>query len=71
MLETILAALKAVPLIVEQLEKLSNVIENAKSAKQERELNELKEELNALTQALQNSPNRDRLRSIVRRINKL
>ena len=69
--ETILAALKAVPLIVEKIEDLSNAIKSVQNAKTDMELALIKERLNALTQKLQTTTDKAELADIVRSLNKL
>ena len=69
--ETILVALRAVPLIVQKLEDLSNAIKSVQNAKTDMELALIKERLNALTQKLQTTDDKNELADIVRSLNKL
>jgi len=69
--ETILVALRAVPLIVQKLEDLSNAIKSVQNAKTDMELALIKERLNALTQKLQTTDDKNELADIVRQLNSL
>ena len=69
--ETILVALRAVPLIVEKLDDLSSAIKSVQDDKTDMELAMIKERLNALTQKLQTTNDKNELADIVRQLNSL
>jgi energy-coupling factor transporter transmembrane protein EcfT len=69
--ETILVALRAVPLIVEKLDDLSNAIKSVQNAKTDMELAMIKERLNALTIKLKTTTDKAELADIVRQLNSL
>lgn len=70
-IEIIMAALKAVPLIVEKLDDLSSVIKSVQDDKTNMELALIKERLNALTHKLQTTTDKSELADIVRSLNGL
>ena len=71
MLESIVAALKAVPLILEKLDSISNAIKAAQDAKTDMEIALIKERLNALTIKLRSETDKSELADIVRQLNRL
>lgn len=71
MLATIMAALKAVPLIVQKLDDLSSVIKSVQNAKTDMELALIKERLNALTIKLKTTTDKAELADIVRSLNNI
>lgn len=71
MLATLMAALKAVPLIVQKLDDLSSVIKSVQNAKTDMELALIKERLNALTIKLKTTTDKAELADIVRSLNNI
>lgn len=71
MLETILAALKAIPLIVEKLDDLSNAIKSAQDARTDMELALIKDQLNSLTAKLRTTEDKRELQRIIEGLNRI
>jgi hypothetical protein len=71
MLEAIMGALKALPELVKIGKEIASAISAARDAAADRELQEIKDELNEQIKRLPNTPDRDALYSSVRRLNRL
>lgn len=70
-LAEIAAAFKAIPMIVERLDQLVGAFKQFKDDQDQRELDEIKEQLNDLTAKLRTTEDRDELNAIVTRLNRL
>ena len=71
MLETILAALKAIPLIVEKLDDLSSAIKSVQDARTDMELALIKDRLNQLSSKLRTTEDKNELQRIIKDLNRL
>ena len=67
----IMAAVRAVPLLVEKFDQLTAAVRDFRDKLDDRELEEIKEQLNDLSSRLRNETDKAELNRIVTRFNKL